>query len=87
MKFLLLVTLLISLNVYSKTAGFKLASVEPGSNLSQLNLQSGDIIQKINNKEINSLNDLMAYMGNPKSVKNIKILRNNKEENFEFQNE
>lgn len=35
MKLLLLVTLLISLNVYSKTAGFKIASVEPGSNLSQ----------------------------------------------------
>jgi S1-C subfamily serine protease len=84
MKFLLLVTLLISLNVYSKTAGFKIASVEPGSSLSQLNLQSGDIIQKINNKEINSLNDLMAYMGNPKTVKKIKFLRNNKEENFEF---
>lgn len=84
MKLLLLVTLLISLNVYSKTAGFKIASVEPGSSLSQLNLQDGDVIQKINNKDISSLNDLMAYMGNPKLVKSIKILRNNKEEDFKF---
>ncbi|MDO9181659.1 MAG: PDZ domain-containing protein [Bacteriovorax sp.] len=84
MKFILLVTLLISLNVYSKTAGFKIASIKPGSSLSQLNLQSGDIIQKINNKDINSLNDLMTYMGNPKSVKSIKFLRNNKEKNVEI---
>lgn len=84
MKYLLLFTLLISLNIYSKTAGFKIASVEPESSLSQLNLQSGDIIQKINNKNINSLNDLMIFIGNPKSVKSIKFLRNNKEENVEF---
>jgi len=42
-------------------------------------LQSGDVVQKINDKEVNSLNDLMAYMGNPLSVKNIKVLRNNEE--------
>lgn len=79
MKLLLLVTLLFSFNVYSKSTGLKMTSVEPGSMYSQWNLQSGDVVQKINNKEINSLNDLMAYMGNPSSVKNIKVLRNNEE--------
>jgi S1-C subfamily serine protease len=56
-----------------------MTSVEPGSMYSKWNLQSGDVVQKINDKEVNSLNDLMAYMGNPSSVKNIKVLRNNEE--------
>lgn len=79
MKLLLLVTLLLSFNVYSKSNGFKMTNVEPGSMYSKWNLQSGDIVQKINDKEVNSLNDLMTYMGNPSSVKKIKVLRNNEE--------
>lgn len=79
MKLLLLVTLLFSFNVHSKSTGFKMTSVEPGSMYSKWNLQSGDVVQKINDKEINSLNDLMVYMGNPSSVKNIKVLRHNEE--------
>lgn len=79
MKFILLVTLLFSLNAFSSTNGFKVDSVEPGSAYSQWTLQKGDVIQKINHKEVTSLNDLMAHMGNPSSVKNLTVLRNNKE--------
>lgn len=79
MKLLLIATFLFSLSVYSKTNGFKMTSVEPGSVYSQWNIQSGDVIQKVNNQDINSLNDLMTYMGNPSSVKTLKVLRNNKE--------
>ena len=79
MKLLLIATFLFSLSVHSKTNGFKMTSVEPGSVYSQWSIQSGDVIQKVNNQEINSLNDLMKYMGNPSSVKTLKVLRNNEE--------
>ncbi len=84
MKKVLLAALLFSLNAYSIDSGFKIASVEPGSTYSQWKLQNGDVIQKINNKEISSLNDLMTYMSNPTTVKNIKVLRNNKEIDFKL---
>ena len=84
MKLLLLIALLFSFSVYSMATGFKMASVEPGSMYSDWHLQSGDVIQKINNKEINSLNDFMKHAGNPDSVKTIKVLRNNQEVNLKI---
>jgi S1-C subfamily serine protease len=79
MKLLLLATFLFSFNVFSKTSGFKVTELVPGSVYSQWSLESGDVIQKINNQDVTTLNDLMKYMGNPSSVKSLKVLRDNNE--------
>lgn len=79
MKLILLATLLFSLNVFSKTAGINVDSVEPGSAYSQWTLQKGDVIKQINHKEVTSLNDLMEHLGNPAAVKNLIVSRNNNE--------
>jgi S1-C subfamily serine protease len=79
MKLFLLAALVFSLNAYSNNVGIKVDSVEPGSTYAQWTLQKGDVIQKINNKELVSLNDLMTHMGTPSSVKSITVLRNKKE--------
>ena len=85
MKLILLAALLFSLSAYSNT-GIKVESVEPGSAYSQWTLQKGDVIQKINHKEVASLNDLMEHMGNPSSIKNLTVLRNNKEVEVKLSN-
>ena len=74
MKFLLLATMMLSLNAFSKTPGFKMTEVTPGSVYSKWNIESGDIVQRINNQEVSSLNDLMKYMGEPSSVKSLRVL-------------
>ncbi|MFZ4712203.1 MAG: PDZ domain-containing protein [Bacteriovoracaceae bacterium] len=79
MKLILLATLLFSLNAFSATTGINVESVEPGSAYAQWTLQKGDIIKQINHKEVTSLNDLMAHLGNPSAVKNLIVLRNNNE--------
>lgn len=78
MKLFAIAALLLSLNAFSATSGMKVEEVTPGSAYSQWKLQVGDVIQKINNKEVSSLNDLMKYMGEPKTVKTLNVLRDNK---------
>ncbi|MBY0414966.1 MAG: PDZ domain-containing protein [Bdellovibrionales bacterium] len=79
MKRLIAVTLLLSLNAFASTTGFKITSVEPGSTYSTWELKEGDTIQKINNKDVASLNDLMGYLGNPTTVKILTVIRDNQE--------
>lgn len=79
MKLILSAALLLSLNAFANSTGVPVGKIEAGSAYSQWTLQEGDVIKKINNKEVASMNDLMAHMGNPKDVKNLTVLRKNKE--------
>ncbi len=47
---------------------FKMTEIVPGSLYSQLNIQNGDIITKINGKKITNLNEVMRLFGRVKDI-------------------
>jgi len=55
------------------TMNFKMTEIVPGSIYSHLNIQEGDIISKINGKEISNLNDIMSMFGRIKDVDHLSI--------------
>ena len=79
MKLITLAALLFSMNVFSNPAGIPIDSVDPDSAYAQWSLKKGDVIKKINNKEVTSINEFREQVKNPSTVKTLTILRNNKE--------
>lgn len=65
---------------------FKMTEVVPGSIYSMLNIQDGDIINSINGKKIENLNELMTLMGRIKEIDQFQIgmKRNGMNETLEY---
>lgn len=65
---------------------FKMTEVVPGSIYSQLNIQENDIINSINGKKIENLNELMGLLGKIKEIDQFEIglKRNGMNENLEY---
>lgn len=65
---------------------FKMTEVMPGSVYSQLNIQNDDIINSINGKKIENLNELVNLLGKIKEIDHFQIglKRNGMNENFEY---
>lgn len=65
---------------------FKMTEVVPGSIYSMLDIQENDIIDSINGKKIENLNDLMGYLGKIKEIDHIQVgsKRNGMAENKDF---
>ncbi len=65
---------------FSGEAGFKVDSVEPNTFFAKMNLEAGDIINKINGSDIKNANQVMEFYATPNKVKSIVVTRNGKEE-------
>lgn len=65
---------------------FKMTEIVPGSLYSQLNIQENDIINNINGKKIENLNELMNLLGRIKEIDQFQIglKRNGMSENLEY---
>lgn len=65
---------------------FKMTEIMPGSIYSQLNIQENDIIDNINGKKIENLNELMGLLGKIKEIDQFQIglKRNGMSENLEY---
>lgn len=68
------------------TLSFKMVEVQPGSFFSQFNVQNGDIINSINGKKYNNINELMALFGQLKNNDSyeISIQRDGAEQTFNY---
>lgn len=68
------------------TLSFSMQEIVPGSIFSNLNIQDGDIINNINGKPINSLNEIMSQFGQLKTRDEyeIKLKRNGEEITYEY---
>lgn len=68
------------------TLSFKMTDVVPGSIYSNLNIQNDDIINSINGKKIENLNELMGLLGRIKEIDQFQIglKRNGVEQNLEY---
>ncbi|SDI19980.1 trypsin-like peptidase domain-containing protein [Winogradskyella thalassocola] len=64
------------------TEGFYVSEVQEGTGAEKAGIQSGDIIRKIDNVEINKFSDLSGYLKtkSPNDVVNVTLLRNGDEE-------
>ena len=65
---------------------FKMTEIVPGSIYSNLNIQDGDVINTINGKKIENLNELMGLLGRIKEIDQFQIglKRNGMNENLEY---
>ena len=68
------------------TMSFKISDVVPGGIFSHLNIQDGDIIESINGKKIQNLNEVMDLFGRIRDVDNLQIglKRDGEEQNQEY---
>jgi type II secretion system protein C len=68
------------------TLSFSMQEIVPGSIFSNLNIQDGDIINNINGKSINSLNEIMSQFGQLKTRDHYEITlkRNGEEITYEY---
>jgi type II secretory pathway component PulC len=66
---------------------FKITEIEAGSIYSQLNIQNGDVITRINGKPIQGINEVMNMFGSFREMSNLSlsIKRNGEEENLDYQ--
>lgn len=55
------------------TYSFKMTEVAPGSIYGQLNIENGDIIEEINGKKINDLNQVMSLFSRIDSLEKLKL--------------
>lgn len=65
---------------------FKMTEIVPGSIYSNLNIQDGDVINTINGKKIENLNELMGLLGRIKEIDQFQIglKRNGMNENLDY---
>jgi len=68
------------------TLSFKMTEIVPGSIYSKLNIKDGDILTKIDGKEIRNLNEVMGLFGRIKDIENLSITvkRGGEEETQEY---
>jgi type II secretion system protein C len=68
------------------TLSFKMTEIVPGSIYSKLNIKDGDILTKIDGKEIQNLNEVMNLFGRIKDIENLSITvkREGEEETQEY---
>lgn len=68
------------------TLSFKMVEVQPGSLFAQLNIQNGDVINSINGKKYNNINELMALFGQLKNNDSyeISVQRDGTEQTFNY---
>ena len=78
MKKILYFIALISIVSFANTGGFKATDIKSNNFYSHFKILEGDIIESINGKKINALDDMMTYMANPKFVNKITVLRSGK---------
>ena len=84
MKKILFLLLFVCSVSFANEKGFAVKEIQPGSFYSKIGLMEGDVIKKINNKSIQSLSEMMEYMGNVDSVKTVVVVRNGKEQVIQF---
>ncbi|MBU4372374.1 MAG: PDZ domain-containing protein [Proteobacteria bacterium] len=69
--------------------GFIVSSIQPGSLYQKMGIANGDIIQKVNNQKIRTLDDVMGLLNTIKSGSSLSlgIKRREKSEmlNYQFQ--
>ncbi|MCY4524298.1 MAG: hypothetical protein OXB84_06130 [Halobacteriovoraceae bacterium] len=66
------------------TYSFKMTEIVPGSIYSQLNIENGDIIEEINGKKINDLNQVMSLFGRMDSLDKLKLTINKQGDSQEY---
>jgi type II secretion system protein C len=76
----------VQINNPDGTLSFKMTEISPGSIYSFLDLADGDIITKINGKNIDNLNEVMGLFGNIKEMNNLSltIQRDGEEQEKEY---
>lgn len=68
------------------TYHFRMVEIIPGSTYTKLGMQNGDIITSISGKKIESINEVMTYLGKLKTDNHfeLNVKRNGVEKNFEY---
>lgn len=76
----------VQINNPDGTLNFKMTEIVPGSIYSFLDLSDGDIVTKINGKNIESVNEVMGLFGGLKEINNmtLTIVRNGEEQDKEY---
>ncbi len=71
----------------SKLQGYRITRVEPNSKFDKLGLKTGDLITKVNNRVLNSYNDVLSVYKNIDKLSALQIVvkRDNQEKEFVYE--
>ncbi len=78
-KLILLLGCISFVSFAQQNAGFTVMDVEPGDSFSKMKLQAGDIIKKVNEKNVDGVNEVMELIQKPNNVKSLLVVREGKE--------